>query len=207
MTIVAHKVSYSRWHYARHLLYEVHRTLGSWTEVSRAVLGHGDSPGWAKEAMSFRPIVAEHHIKSLEELIAPTKRKGRGGPRGSKLSPEQQVLFKDKVNQLATKYQWTLAEIADALGVSVTAVSAYKRSGAGTVERMRLLDSILHDLENPPTLVETLADSNSVDELLKSVERQTDELITTLQALETKLPKSLQHSARTLIATLSGEVL
>lgn len=150
------KVSYSRWLYATEMLESLHETLGSWTEVSRAVLGHGDSPGWAKESMSYRTNVKPHHVRAMEKLLAPPSRAPEGDASGKYLSEDQKKAYKEILGRLFHEYKWTNAEIGEALGITPNAVYTARKFGGGTVARLTRAQQIIDRLgrDAPPEVVE-----------------------------------------------------
>lgn len=138
----------SRWYYGVEMLHELHDHFGSWTEVSRAVLGDGDNPGWAKTATKYRFNMKESHIQEMEKLLAPPKEKK--APTGERLTPDQRERYKEILGLLFDKHGWTNEQIGDALGISGSAVSRSRLHGGGMVKRLTRAQHVLDQVEAQP---------------------------------------------------------
>lgn len=154
------KISYTRWLYATGMLEVLHDQTGSWTEVSRMVKGHGDSPGWAKQSMSHRHNVSERDIMVLEKLTAPPKSSKEHRAYGTRLTEDQKVEYVKHLRWL-TEHGWTRKQLAQALQVTPAAINnalaPTPKSVGGSVERLTILQRIVDRMTHPTEVPEVVA--------------------------------------------------
>ena len=142
------KVPYSRWLYGRALIGRL-RPKMSWTEISRAVKGHGNSPGWAAEAFQYPNMMSDRDVTGLERLCFPKPANGAGNQlEDRRLAPDQQRAYKALLLKLVERHGWSRRQIAVALGYTTNdGVSAALHAGGGMLSKLTRAQEIVNGIE------------------------------------------------------------
>lgn len=146
--LASEKASYSRWLYGRACMEKLRETL-SWTEISRAVRGHGDAPGWANEAYQYPNMMADRDVDRLDELVSGPTEKDRGNRIvDARLTADGRRAYAALLRKLIDRHGWTKEQIAHALGYAGgSGVNEALKTGGGMLSRLTKLQSIVDLVE------------------------------------------------------------
>lgn len=142
------KLAYGRWLYGRALIERLRETT-SWRQLSRAVKGHGDGPGWAQAAYEHPYMMTERDLKKLQQLAAALdggdEKEPGGGMPDKRLTVDQRRAYKKLLRTLRDKHGWTTGEIAAALGYADSnGVLTALRSGGGMLSKLTRVQQIVN---------------------------------------------------------------
>lgn len=148
-TLAKDKISPSRWHYAISLIEQLRQNF-SVKEVSRIAQGNSEMHGWADTALRLRGVVAEHHIRNMEDYLRPRSAKKRQGMQvgDARLTTDQQKTYRKLVLRLREIHGWDNPKIAAAIGLGdASQVSRVLNNGKGSLSKLQAAQAVSDLLE------------------------------------------------------------
>jgi transcriptional regulator with XRE-family HTH domain len=126
------KVPYSEWQRGREIIKLLQNQHGmSLTDISRAVKGDGDTPGWADSAYHYRGMMSPAQFRRLAELLADATTKpkpnGNGEIQNRRLTDDENDRFCAMLRTLRDVDGMKQSDIGAVIGVDGSNITNYLR--------------------------------------------------------------------------------